>query len=302
MTLSMTRIALLAVFGSCLGIQCFAQKKPHPLIDGLVGPVRNLKEWNVLANAKRQLSSIESYDQNGNLITYTTYKDDGGILYGDTNTYNESGRLIETRTVHTLNVYLPDKKVFLYDDRGKLVEVKGFNSADRPLGGELYRYDSQDNMVEEKNYLIGSHLVYNNHLTRRTYDGKGNEISRAQYVYDENGVRPDEFGMRYQKQVFLNDRDGRPVLTGYLKSDNSLVRKETTKYDRRGNTVEEIERGVDRRLLRRITYAYVFDHHGNWIKQVRTEWTAENVGSVFEPVEISLRAITYYRHPYQRHE
>jgi len=269
-------------------------------IDELVGPVRSLREWDVLTNGRRKLSSIESYDQNGNLITYTAYKDDGGILYGDKNNYDTTGRLLETRTVHSPFTYLPDRKVRVYDNRGNMIEVKGFNSADSPLGGELYGYDSQGNMIEERNYLIGSHLVYNNHLTRHAYDAKGNEIGREQYVYEDNGIRPDEFGMGYQKQVFLNDKDGRPVLTRYLKSDNSLVRTETTKYDRRGNTIEEIEQSVASGPLRRVSYSYVFDRHGNWIKQVRREWTGEGVGSVFEPLEISVRAIVYYARPYKK--
>ena len=108
--------------------------------------------------------------------------------------------------------------------------------------------------------------------------------------------------MGYQKQVFVNDKDGRPLLTGYLKSDNTLVRTEITKYDRRGNTLAETERSVSGRLLRKISYSYVFDRHGNWIKQVRREWTAEGVGSVFKPLEISVRTIAYYPHPYKKKE
>lgn len=300
---SIRRLILSLVFAACIIVQCFAQKQPRAPIDALVGPVRSLQERNMSSNGRRRLSSVEFYDQNGSLIKYTTYKDEGGILYSDTNTYDAAGRLIETRTAHSEYVYLPDKQVHIYDDRGNVSEVKGFNSAGRQLGGHLYLYDSRGNMTEDRNYFIGKSLVYgNNHVTRHTYDAKGNEISRQQFVYDEDGTRPDEFGMGYQKQVFLNDGEGRPTLIGFLKADDRLVRTESIKYDRRGNTLEDIERSVAGRLLRKVSYSYVFDRHGNWIKQVRREWTGGGVGSVFEPLEITLRAITYYPRPYKKKE
>ena len=307
-TIAQKQLVVSVVLWLCVATQAFAQRRGHPHIDELVGPVRSLREWDAIVSRRagtysergRKLSSSEAHDRARRLLSYTFYSDAGRILYGDKHTYDLQGRLAETRTVHSEFVYLPDLQIHVYDERGKLIEVKGFNSGGTQLGGHLYRYDLAGDMIEERNYAIGKNEVYpNTHLVRHVYDANGHETSREQYVYDDGGIRPNEFGMGYQKEVFQNDKEGRPVVVRYFKSDNSPVRTKKIKYDRRGNTVDEIETSFDSRLLRKVSWSYVFDHHGNWIKQTRREWTAESVGSVYGPSEVSYRSIRYYASPYQ---
>lgn len=310
MYLSITRKRLVVsgMILCCLCTSGFPQKKRRIAIDEDVGPIRSIEEWDVtvvrsagrIRRTRRRLSSRGLYDRKGNLTAYTAYTDEGEILYGDRNTYDASGRLTKTQTVHSQFVYLPDKKTYCYDERGNVVEIKGFDSSGRQLGGNLNGYDSAGNLVRDMSYPVGKNMVYNQHVTVHVYDEQGNETKREQYVSHDGGIVPDEFGMGYQRQVFLNDNAGRPRLTGHLKADNTLVRIETVEYDSRGNTVKEIEREPGGRLLRSLRYTYVFDRHGNWVKQIRREWTADGVGSVYAPLERSYRTIRYYRRPYDK--
>ncbi|HKP39118.1 MAG TPA: hypothetical protein VJT71_19825 [Pyrinomonadaceae bacterium] len=294
-------LSTLMILGSLVGTQCLAQPRAKAPADEYVGPVRSVSEWDVSSGKKLVLSSCETYDRNGKQTSYSVYKEEGGILYSDEYTYDASGRLVGTQTKHSEFVYLPDKQVHLYNHQRQLVEVKGFNASGTHLGGHVYVYDAQGNMIEERSYVTVPNPVYaSNDLTRHVYGASGNEIAQADYVYNGSTLQPDDHGMGYQKRVFLHDQNGRVVLTGYLKADNTLVRAESTKYDRRGNTVAMIERAPDGHLIRRTTYSYRFDARGNWIKQIRREWAAENVGSLFGPLEVSVRKITYYSQPYRR--
>lgn len=244
-----------------------------------------------------QKRRMEVYDRKGRLIIYTAYKDDGGILYSDRNTYDQRDRLIGTETIHSEHVYLPDRQLYSYDQKGRLSDVKGYDSRGQLLGGHVYVYDSGDNLIEEKSYSSGKNLVYSNHLKRHKYDERGNRISTETFTHKGTDVIPDEFGVGYQTEVVKADSERRPIEVEFRKIDQSVASTSFSRYDRRNNTIEQTERFADGRIKRNVRFAYVFDRHGNWVKQVRREWTAEGVGSVFGPVERTIRKIEYYPNP-----
>ncbi len=85
----------------CLSILLFiftlnAQEKSDRQQSGLIGFVKSVKEETaeiVIKNGKpiekrRELDSIETFDVSGKQVTYSTYTDEGEILYEDTLIYD----------------------------------------------------------------------------------------------------------------------------------------------------------------------------------------------------------------------
>lgn len=81
----------------------------------------------------------------------------------------------------------------------------------------------------------------------------------------------------------------------YAVSNTPLIGKEVYKYDDKGNIVEMTVRDDGGSVVSQEVYAYEFDALGNWTKMTTSVAVIENGNTIFEPTEVTHRAITYYR-------
>ncbi|MBV9210920.1 MAG: RHS repeat protein [Acidobacteria bacterium] len=301
----MLKIACLSLIICCLApLSARAQKRSEREQSGLFGLVQSVKteeaeivfENGKPVEGKRELSSLETYDINGNPLISASYTDDKEILHKDTYVYDAAGRVIEQRTEHSPYSYLPDRKVLVYDDKGNVVEEDGYDLQNKLLGKRTYVYDEQGNLIEEESVkLDDSKQVYGNSLTKYKYDGNGNRIERATYQRDGSALRPYDFRLGYYREIYLYDAKGRRIATSYIGLDEKLYRTDVTTYDDRGNELESATYNADGTVHERKSYVYEFDRQGNYIKQTTLDWVTEDGKSFFRPTEVEYRAITYFK-------
>jgi len=75
---------------------------------------------------------------------------------------------------------------------------------------------------------------------------------------------------------------------------STLTRRESYKYDDKGNISEMTLLNADGSLLSKEVYKYEFDSIGNWVKMITSVAGVENQKIVFDPTEITYRTIFYY--------
>lgn len=280
-----------------------AQQKKDTEEGELVGPVRVVLEYEAelsraggrLVESERRLGSAETYDVSGRRLTYTAYTDGGAILYGDAYVRDAQGRLIEERTEHSPYVYLPDRKTYLYDARGHLVEEVGYDEKGNVLGRYVYKNDEAGNRLECLSVPAGRNLVYRGHKRVYTYDGEGRVITSAGFKPSGQTFVPDDSGLGYHKEIYLYDSAGRRSVTTQFRQDGSLFRVSVSEYDARGNEVAAATYNADGSLREKSRYEYEFDARGNWVRQITSEWVTEGGKSFFTPTEVSYRTIKYFK-------
>jgi protein TonB len=80
----------------------------------------------------------------------------------------------------------------------------------------------------------------------------------------------------------------------YPVSGSALTGKEVYKYDEKGNISEMTLLNSDGSLLSKESYTYEYDFVGNWTKMTTSVAIVENGKLIFEPTEVTYRAISYY--------
>ena len=269
----------------------------------LSGPVRHVREYEAefervggrLVEGKRQLQSEETYDARGRQLSYYYYKDDGGVLDGSQHSYDASGRLKETKVEHSEYVYLPDRRVYTYDAAGNIIEEVAFDAQGKRLGRYVKVYDGRCRQTQSDSIAEGENQVFHGHKrTIYTFDPAGRVIGEATYTIEGDSVKPEDYRLGYQRQVHLYDAAGRRIVTQRLTAEGKLYRINVTRFDARGNEVEEGVYDSEGGVVSRNAYSYEFDAHGNWVKQTTSEWVTRDGKSFFEPKEVSYREITYY--------
>lgn len=78
-------------------------------------------------------------------------------------------------------------------------------------------------------------------------------------------------------------------------SEGNIILHWIYSYDRRGNLLEMTSLDDEGKPYRKVTYSYVYDEQGNWIKRTAYGFVTEaGVESAFIPTMITKRKITYY--------
>lgn len=96
-------------------------------------------------------------------------------------------------------------------------------------------------------------------------------------------------------EVAAYDPKGNKIDNAYYPvAGNTLTGKEVYQYDDKGNITEMILYDGDNSVLSKEVYAYEFDTLGNWTKMTASLAVIEAGKIVFEPSEVTYRAITYY--------
>ena len=189
--------------------------------------------------------------------------------------YNEAGNWTEKR---------------LYDYRGNVMEISvyGYIDGDRAekSGYIRYEYDPPAMMAppaaagqappkRDDRYSAKHRYKYDaqNRMTEDAYSyNDGRQGMRYVYNYKDNTV-----------EELVYDSDGK--LNGkYLTVlDDKGLRKEETIFDARNGSVRS-----------KYSYAYEYDSHGNWIKEITSEWKTANGVEQSKPSSVTYRTIVYY--------
>jgi hypothetical protein len=247
-----------------------------------------------LNGTKAALNSVEVFDVSGRRISYASYSD-GKILYKNSLIYSAQGKLMEVRTIHSENLYLCDKKTYLYNEFGKLAEEQCFIENGKIVGKRIYNYDEKGYFLEEKSISMEEKSKYfNNYVTRRKFDDKGREIERATVKKVGDEWQPEDFRSGFYKWIFFYDSRGNIVRRHQIKADESIFGISESFYDEKGNEIETIEFNTDGTLKDRQFYQYEFDNLGNYVKEIAYEWVSENGKTFFQPSEITYRKIEYH--------
>jgi len=244
---------------------------------------------------KRRINSIERFDRRGCLKEYTAYTDDGSILYSDANSHDAQGLLISTSTKHSPFTYLSDVKFYKYDERGNLIEENGYNNKDELVNKNVYRYDDRNRRIEWLSTSFHPKENSKPHKTTYFYHESG-QVKEERFYSDEGaGFRPNDniLGGAYRK-MYLYDEHGKRISTLRFKSDGEFAGMEITRYDHRGNEIEEIEYDANRNLKDKKVYKYKYDRVGNYVEQTTYGLALGGGESQLRIEEISYQIIKYY--------
>ena len=180
------------------------------------------------------------YDQNGNILEekHRKWSDDQSeyTIESTSYIYNKEGKIAEMYerngdSQHPLTDEYTYKKIYSYDDKGKLVELAYYNMEGNPQKKYLHQYDEQKREIKQTYYEY--------------YKSKDGEIK--EYLWDTTTTKYDE--------------KSDSVETIYDRGISNM--KITTKYDENRNMIEEIcECGYDRENE---IYKYEYNEHGEII-------------------------------------
>ena len=124
-----------------------------------------------------------------------------------------------------------------------------------------------------------------NDLTKYGLKGKVSFYSESVFKFEEKFGELEKGSLR-EKATSKYDEKGNMIEDNHYNADGSLMYKNTYKYDEKGNMIENNTYNADGSLSSKYTYNYEFDAMGNWIKK-----TSITIG---KPNQLIERVIEYY--------
>jgi hypothetical protein len=244
---------------------------------------------------KRRIDSIKRFDRRGCLKEDTAFTHNGSILWSNANSHDAQGRLISTSTKHSPFTYLSDVTFYRYDERGNLIEEKGYDTKDELVYKGAYKYDDRNRRIE---WLSSSfHPEENSKPHKSTYSRyESGQVKDERFYSDEGGgFQPNDNipGGAHRKTYFYDER-GKIISTLRFKSNGAFAGMEITRYDHRGSVIEEIEYDGEGNLIDKKAYKYKYDRLGNWLEQTTYGLAMDGHESRLRIEEISYQIIKYY--------
>jgi hypothetical protein len=236
-------------------------------LDDHVGPVHSIYA---------EVAKFSYKDDDGKWVEYPKYP-------FQKSEFDVSGKKVRQIQYIMRDEYIEGPPVtYDYDQSGRLIRENLFTIYGYAADEVTYSYNDSGKLIEEK---------------ERNLDRDGKVLSRTTYYYDwkSNYVET----ANYDWEIHLRSRQGyliKPSENTVETFDPSdpIRTKVVSKYDANGNILERYLALSGGPRAKR-TYEYQFDYHGNWIKQVASEWVErEGKGLVLEPQEVTYRTITYY--------
>ena len=214
------------------------------------------------------------YDQNGNILEekHRKWSNDQSeyTIESTSYIYNKEGKIAEMYerngdSQHPLTDEYTYKKIYSYDDKGKLVELAYYDMEGNPQKKYLHQYDEQKREIKQTYYEYykskdGKIMEYLWDTTTTTYDENRNMIEEiCECSYDrENEIYKYEYNehgeiIKVYKEYFKNE---------------ILLETEITKYDN-GNSIEFITQEYDENGSEtdNTKSVYTNDEYGNMIKR-----------------------------------
>jgi hypothetical protein len=186
-------------------------------------------------------------------------------------------------------------KFYRYDERGNLIEVKGYNDKDELVYKSDYKYDDGNRRIE---WLSSSfHRGENSKPNKTTYSHfKSGQVKDERFYLDRGeGFQPnDNIPGGAHRQMYFYDEHGKRISTLRFKSNGAFEGMNITKYDHRGNELEDVEYDAEGDLKDKKVYKYKYDSAGNWVEQTTYGLVVNGGGSQLRIEEISYQIIKYY--------
>jgi|EndMetStandDraft_9_1072997.scaffolds.fasta_scaffold576909_1 hypothetical protein len=95
-------------------------------------------------------------------------------------------------------------------------------------------------------------------------------------------------------QMYFYDEHGKLISTLRFKSNGAFAGMNITRYDHRGNEIEDIEYDANGNLKDKKAYKYKYDRVGNWLEQTTYGLAREGGESRLRIEEISYQIIKYH--------
>lgn len=186
-------------------------------------------------------------------------------------TFNEQGKYISREEKYDENIGF--KTLYTYGQDGLLQEEKRFQTnINTMLKRTVYVYDSQGNEINLENY--NSEGILENNIVIEHKDA-----SVEAFIYDPQGNWRGRYTIAY-------DAHGNETELVVYAQNGEVIIKDISIYDSKNNRIERNYSHLYQGIVTVRTYAYEFDSHGNWVKQITF-----NNG---KPESISQRTIEYY--------
>ena len=242
---------------------------------------------------KRRLDQVETFDIAGNLLRNIVYSSDLSVLYDEKRSF-QKGRVVETLRKHSPFTYLSDRVLYKYDQAGDLVEENGFDLTGKLVSHHVYEYDNHGRKTQWTSRSYFANEDKRVHRWTYTYDGLGRVRDEKAYIDGGNGFIPtDELGGPHRKLNMYADST-RSNHTVNFNARGVFVGSRVSRYDRKGNELEDIGFDEKGELKEKTRYEYVFDRLGNWTVKRTYEWDFENGKGLYRLEEISYRRISFY--------
>ncbi len=238
------------------------------------------------------------YDQNGNILEekHRKWSNDQSeyTIESTSYIYNKEGKPIEKYqrngdSQHPLTDEYTYKKIYSYDDKGKLVELAYYDMEGNPQKKYLHQYDEQKREIKQTYYEYykskdGKIMEYLWDTTTTTYDEKSDSVEtiydrgisnmKITTKYDENKNMIEEIcecGYDRENEIYKYEYNEHGeiimVYKEYFKNE-ILLETEITKYDN-GNSIEFITQEYDENGSEtdNTKSVYTNDEYGNMIKR-----------------------------------
>ncbi len=244
---------------------------------------------------KLGVSSIK-FNRKGNITEKSFYNPNTNSGVKITFIYNDAGKLIEHNSSDYKTNKLHDKTIHKYDEFGKEIECKTFNSNNVLVFKNIYKYDQNGNKIEmkmlDKNILMEKQtFLYDdksNQVQKNIYDGE-NLHRKETYKYDKDGYKYKKIEF-YDKNGNCRDRfivktydtKNRLIEDCDYSSKNIMTNIELYKYNGNNDVIEYKAKSAtammdfntmkSRQMInfRNITtFTYTYDLNGNWIKTIK---------------------------------
>ena len=243
------------------------------------------------------------YDDEESLVAEQHITPDGKITTTLTYSYDISGRKTQIKeldysgdatlmlgvegTVSTINVSDASRIETRYDDRGKTVQVKIFDSAGSIVSRLEIIRDPSGNVIEETQYH-GDVVRFGPGSSSSEEIESLSEEEKAEFA-----AAVAEFfspGTVMSKQTHEYDADGRLIESNVMMMGMAISRQ-TFAYDEAGNKAEEITYSEYAPVGGKSIFTRDYDEHGNWTKELVSTISDLDVS---KPAHVTRRTITYY--------
>ena len=211
--------------------------------------------WKIFkGNGYQEWEYVSEYDNTGNLLETNDYQW-SKLIARHTYRYNDNSKCVMESD------YNPDgrlnlKRQFRYDENWNKVEEIEFNGNGSYHARRTFGYNQWGKAVEEREYLTDGSEEHTKVL--KEYDTEDNVIEIRQYDIKGKLVYLGKF-----------DKHNNHLADITYNADGSIREKVTAeyKYDAFGNEIEELLRLAERVAAIKSTYKYEYDFMGNWIKK-----------------------------------
>jgi hypothetical protein len=290
-----TFLLLCAVCGPAFG-----QAESDKVREGYFGPVKRVRtevvkisyEDGKAQKGERQADSIEEFDRIGRTVATSDFAD-GRFLSSNHNRFDSAGRLLETETTYASASETPHKNIYKYDSNGNLVKEQGFDVNGRLEYTFEFVNDEYGRKVQQTSFTNETEKKPTFDRCTYKYDENGHLIEEKDFTDDGSGFKPKDNSLGYQKRISIFGDSDRPRFDLSFHADVSFAGFGERHYDRRGNEVEDTEYNADGTLRLKVKYSYVFDKRGNWIRQDTYKLTRENPS--YRLTEVDYQIIEYFR-------